>query len=120
MSVRPTGRGAELTAVMIAPDRDLAAQFLNSVAESKAFQIVADLKHYLPEQTLEMRLRQWKPDTLLLDTYADIEHACSTIAAVLRISPECAVGALHRSGDSDAILRVLRAGAVEFLHAPFE
>ena len=120
MSVRNTTRRAELTAVLIAPDRDLAAQFTSGVSQARAFQIVADLKSYVPEQTLEMRLRQLKPVVVLVDTATDLDQACGVIEAVARILPEAHTIALHRASDSEAILRTLRAGAIEFLHAPFD
>lgn len=120
MSGRTTKRKAELTAILIAPDRELAAQFLGSVAEHRVFQILADLKNYLPEQTLEMRLRQLKPQLVLVDAASDIDEACGTIEAIVRLSPETHVAVLHRTSHPDAILRTLRAGAIEFLHAPFD
>jgi len=120
MSVRNPRRRAELTAVLIAPDRELALQFTESIAQTRAFQLVADLKTYVPEQTLEMRLRQLKPEVVLVDVASDIDQACGVIGAVGRILPESSVIALHRVSDSEAILRTLRAGAIEFLHAPFD
>ena len=45
----------EITALMIAPNRDLAQQFLATLPQTRAFQILADLKSYPPHQTLEIR-----------------------------------------------------------------
>ena len=59
-----TARGhndAELTALLISPNRDLAQQFLATIPQTRAFQILADLKSYPPQQTLEIRARQLKP-----------------------------------------------------------
>ena len=120
MSVRTTTRGPELTAMMIAPDRELASLFLSSIAASRALQILSDVKSYLPEQTLEMRLRQIKPQIVLIDVASNLEQACGLIEATLRFSPETLVAAIHVTSDSDAILRTLRAGATEFFHAPFD
>jgi pilus assembly protein CpaE len=98
----------------------MAAQFVSSISETRAFEILADLKHYLPEQTLDMRVRQLKPEVLLVDAASDTDQACATIEAVVRQHPETHVVALHRTTDSDAILRTVRAGAIEFIHAPFD
>ena len=52
--------GREITALIISPHRDLAEQFSRSVARVRSFQIVSDLKAYPVQQTLEMRLRQFR------------------------------------------------------------
>jgi pilus assembly protein CpaE len=120
MSVRNSNSGPELTALLIAPDRELAAQFLASIAHARVFQVLSDVKTYLPEQTLEIRLRQIKPEIVLVDVGSDTDAGCALIEAVVRISPETNAVALHRESESGAILRALRAGAVECLHAPFD
>lgn len=120
MSGRGTTRGPEISALMIAPDRDLAAQFTATLAQTKAFQILAELKSYPPKQTLEMRLKQLRPEVVLLDVASNINEACELIEFVAQSSPDVHMIALDRQGSSDAILRSLRSGASEFLHAPFD
>ncbi|MDX2149301.1 MAG: AAA family ATPase [Bryobacteraceae bacterium] len=117
---RPVGREAELTALVIAPDRELAQQFLSTLPETRSFQVLADLKTYPPQQTLDIRLRQLKPDVLLLDLASDLETACSLIGFVTSFRPPIHVIGLHRENASDAIVRSLRAGATEFLYSPFD
>jgi pilus assembly protein CpaE len=109
-----------LTAVLIAPDRELADQFLKSNAEMRAFEVLADVRNYLPEHTLDMRLRQLKPEVVLVDTFTDLEQACATLEALARTDPETHPVALHRAPDPEAILKAVRAGAIEFMHPPFE
>src|SRR5882724_11381434 len=113
--------GRPITALLVAPNRELADQFAHSLAKSKnAFQIILDLKSYPNQQTLEMRLRQMRPDVLLLDLTSSLEAACDLIRfAVSQKIPLHVVG-LHLQNDSEAILRSLRVGASEFLHAPFD
>jgi len=113
--------GRPITALLVAPNRELADQFAHSLAKSKnAFQIILDLKTYPNQQTLEMRLRQMRPDVLLLDLMSSLEAACDLIRfAVSQKIPLHVVG-LHLQNDSEAILRSLRVGASEFLHAPFD
>jgi pilus assembly protein CpaE len=113
--------GRPITALLVAPNRELADQFAHSLAKSKnAFQIILDLKSYPNQQTLEMRLRQMRPDVLLLDLTSGLDAACDLIRfAVSQKIPLHVVG-LHLQNDSEAILRSLRVGASEFLHAPFD
>jgi len=44
---------AQITALLISPNRDLAQQFVATLAQTKAFQILADLKSYLPRRPLK-------------------------------------------------------------------
>src|SRR5580658_4631208 len=115
-----TAKGAVLTALSIVPNRELASQFSLAVEHTRAFQIVAELKQYPSQQTLEMRLRQTKPDVILLDLATDLDAACELIRSVLALNLRAHVVGLHVRNDSDAILRSLRSGASEFLYAPFD
>ncbi|MEP6536469.1 MAG: AAA family ATPase [Bryobacteraceae bacterium] len=112
--------GREITAMIISPNRDLAEQFSRSVARLKSFQIVSDLKAYPAQQTLDMRLRQLRPDVVLVDLSTDLDAACDLIRYTSTQTPPIQVVGLHLKNDSDAILRSLRVGASEFLHAPFD
>ncbi|MGC9970373.1 MAG: P-loop NTPase [Bryobacteraceae bacterium] len=111
---------AQLTALMIAPGRELAREFVESAGATRAFQILAELKTYPSQQVLEMRLRQLQPDVVLLDLATDLERACELIHFVTSSNPSIHVVGLHSRNDSEAILRSLRMGASEFLCAPFE
>jgi pilus assembly protein CpaE len=110
----------ELTAILVCQDRDLAAAFTRSVDKSRAFQIMSDLKAYPSRQTLEIRLRQVQPDVVFLDLASNLDSALEIIQIVGQVSPETHVIGIHNSNDSDALLRSLRLGASDFLHAPFE
>src|SRR5690349_21229723 len=111
---------AEITALLIAPNRELAQQFLATLPQTKAFQILADLKSYPPHQTLEIRARQLKPQVVLLDLATDLNAAVELIKFMAGLNPPVHVTGLHLQNDSQAILQSLRAGASEFLYAPFE
>jgi pilus assembly protein CpaE len=115
-----TGRGPALTALSIVPDRELASQFTASNDRTRSFQIVAELKAYPTNQALEIRLRQVKPDVILLDLATDLDAACELIRSITLLNQQTHIVGLHLRNDSEAILRSLRAGASEFLHAPFE
>jgi len=104
----------------IVPDRELASQFSSSNERSRSFQIVAELKAYPTNQALEVRLRQVKPDVILLDLSTDLDAACELIRCVTLLNQQTHIVGLHLRNDSDAIIRSLRAGASEFLHAPFD
>lgn len=113
-------RTPELTALMIAPDRDLAGLFADTVRHTLAFQISGDLKSYPTRQALEVRIRQIQPDVVLLDVASDLDAACELIRCISASSEPALVIGLHWKDDPDSILKSLRAGASEFLHAPFE
>ncbi|MBI2686100.1 MAG: P-loop NTPase [Acidobacteria bacterium] len=93
---------------------------MRTAALAKLFQVVSDLKSYLPEQVLEMRLRQWQPDVVLLDLETDIDLACDSIRYLLNRNPAVQVIGLHSKQDGNSIVRSLRAGAAEFLWMPFD
>ncbi len=110
----------EITAILIAPDRGLSQQLLETLPQSRAFQILVDLKTYPPLQTLEMRIRQLRPSVILLDLASNLSVAIDLIRQAGELQPPVHVVGLHTENDSQAILQSLRAGAVEFLHAPFD
>src|SRR6202790_3361217 len=116
----PVQKDSQITALLIAPNRDLAQQFVATLPQTRAFQILADLKSYPPAQTLEVRARQLKPNVILLDLASDLEMATELIRFITGLNPPVQVVGLHTHNDSDAILQSLRAGATEFLAAPFE
>lgn len=120
MDLRSHGRPTAFNALMISPHREMAAEFCATIAETRAFQIVGELKSYPAEQTLDTRLRQMQPDVVLLDLTTDLEVACGLIRFISTFRPTVHVIGLHKQNDSEAILRALRAGASEFLYAPFE
>jgi pilus assembly protein CpaE len=114
------GRTPVLTALSIVPDRELASQFSRATEHARAFQILSELKAYPSQQTLEIRLRQIKPDVVLLDLATDLDAACELIRCIASMSEQTHVVGLHVRNDSEAILRSLRVGASEFLYAPFD
>src|ERR1043166_1279132 len=86
MSVRVQNE-AEITALLIAPDRNLAQSFLATLPQTRAFQILADLKSYPPQQTLEIRARQLRPHVVLLDLATDLEAASELIRFIATLTP---------------------------------
>ena len=110
----------QLTALMIAPDRELARQFHEGAAVTRGFQILAELKSYPSEQTLDIRLRQLRPEVVLLDLATDLDRAAGLIRSIAAAHRGVQVIGLHLRNDSAAIVRSLRQGASEFLYAPFE
>jgi len=109
-----------ITALLIAPNRELAQEFIATLPQTRAFQVVADLKSYPSSQTLEIRTRQLKPDVVLLDLATDLSVATELIKFIIGLTPPLHVLGLHTSSDSHAILQSLRAGATEFLYSPFD
>ena len=115
-----TGRGPVLTALAIIPDRELASQLSSTLERTRSFQILSEFKSYPSVQTLEIRVRQTKPDVILLDLASDLDQACELVRCVSSLNLRVHVVGLHVRNDSDAILRSLRSGASEFLYSPFD
>ncbi len=120
MQQSTTSRGTSLSAVLIAPDRTLALEFAAACSAGGGFQILLELKSYPSEQTLDIRIRQLQPDVVLVDVVSDLETAASVISSISASSPNVSVVAIDRRSESDTILRALRAGASEYLYAPFD
>lgn len=109
-----------MTALMVAPGRELARQFGEAASSTRSFEILADLKAYPTHQVLEMRLRQLQPEVVLLDLASDLDQAGEIIRFIAASHPAVHVVGLHQRSDSDVIVRSLRMGASEFLYAPFD
>lgn len=110
----------DLSALLVSPNREMAEQLLSTLPVSRAFQVLADLRSYPHEQALDIRLRQLKPDVVLLDVATNAAAAGELIRFIGGAHPDVHVVGLHVSNDPEAILRTLRSGASEFLSAPFD
>lgn len=113
-------KAQQISALLVAPDKSLAEQFAAKAAKTRAFDILAVLDSYPQPQALEARLRQYRPDVLLLDVATSLDVASELIRFVTSSKSPLPVIGLHTHNDSEAILRSLRFGACEFLYAPFE
>src|SRR5436309_3396343 len=120
MELRASHPQSELTSLVISPNRELAQQFSATLPSTRAFHILAEMKSYPPVPTLDIRLRQLRPDLVFLDLATDLGKATELIEFIAGIRPPVFVVGLHFLNDSEAILRSLRAGATEFLYSPFE
>lgn len=120
MGLAANANERQVTALLIAPDQELVRQFSATLPAISGFQILAELKTYPPQNTLEIRLRQLKPEVVLLDLATDFEQAAEVIRGVIALDPAIHVVALHVRNDSEAVLRALRQGASEFLCTPFD
>lgn len=120
IDVRSKINEPELTAILISPDREMAAEFTNSLRHSPAFRIVSELMAYPSRQTLESRLRQLRPDVVLVDLGSNPDEASELIRVTTAFGQSIHVVGLGRRNDSEMLLGALRAGATEFLHSPFD
>lgn len=118
-SSNSTAPGSQLAALAILPNRALAQQFLQALAESHAFHITAEWTGYPPVSKLESQLRQRRPEVLLIDVSANLSQASRLIEATAGLAPPVPVIALDMSNQAEALLHCLRAGATEFLYVPF-
>jgi len=109
-----------LTALLIAPHREIGQAFAALCAQTQIFQVLSEFRSYPPPQTLDLRLRQIKPDVVAVDVATDFEAACEVIRMTAGFQPAIQVVGLHVHNDPQAILSTLRMGATEFLYLPFE
>ncbi|MBZ2178984.1 MAG: CpaE family protein [Acidobacteriota bacterium] len=116
MSLKDTS----LKALLICPNRDLAESFLQNLTKAGVFQVIADLRDYPVEQVLEMRLRQMVPRVVIIDVMSDLDAACGLLQLLASLRPPVHSVGLHMVQDGESIVRVLRAGATEFLFSPFD
>ncbi len=107
------------TALLICPNRALAAQFLETAARD-GFQVLSQLENYPSRQTLDIRLRQIRPDLVVLDVGSNLSTAADLIRYAVATSHHTHVVAIHSASEPELVLRALRSGATEFLTAPFE
>src|ERR1700750_3458024 len=103
MSLR--GHAEEMIALLICPDRELASQCLETLPKARAFQLLADMKSYPPQQTLEIRVKQLKPQVVLLDLATDLTQALELIRDLAGFSPPVQVVGLHTYNDAQAIVQ---------------
>lgn len=119
MSSRGSGREAALTTLLICPDRNLSAQLTKALNEARAFELLSELRSYPQQATLEIRLRQIQPEVVMVDLGSDLDLALETIRILATGQPPVQVIGLHGANDGSVLLRSLRAGACDFLSAPF-
>lgn len=113
-------RDTELTALLISPNRELADAFLATVPAVRGFQVLGDLRTYPVHQTLDIRLRQLRPEVALIDLTSNLDQAGEIIRYLASLKPPVFTIGLHSHNDSEAILHSVRQGASEFLYAPFD
>ena len=113
-------RDTQLTALLIAPNRELAQAFMQTQATTRVFHILSEMKSFLTSQALDLRLKQLKPDVVLLDLSSGLEQGLEMIQVIQLHPQKIPVIGLHMVNDSDVLVKSFRAGASEFLYAPFD
>ncbi len=120
MSGAARDKGAELGVMLVAPNAELSRQFTDAAARSPVFRIVAELVQYPAGREIERRLRQEAFDVVLVDFSSDSEAASQLTRWLAGLRPPIPVIGLALANDPQIVLEALRAGASEFLHAPFD
>src|SRR3974390_296284 len=115
MQSQTTTSETALSALMIAPDRALATQFSRAMENLGAFEVLLDIKSYPSEQTLDIRVRQLRPEVVFVDVASDLDQSIAIIARIALMDPQVTAVALDSRSDSDTHLRLLRAGESAFL-----
>ena len=113
------GQGKGLTAILICPDQQLAAAFLQTVEPLAEISVVGRLADYPSGQVLEERVVSLQPDVVLLDVSSKPEDSQRLVSHIVDYWPQISAVGLSHSNEPDVILRCLRSGAAEFLSSPF-
>jgi pilus assembly protein CpaE len=117
--LQPAHLERPLPALLICPDREIAREISRPPPEGRCFEILSELRTYPTPQTLDIRLRQIQPAVVLLDMASDFEQAGGVLRRLAQFQPPVYAVALHASSEAAIVIGCLRAGAIEFLHAPF-
>ena len=119
LAVQSKSRNGAWKALLVAPDRGLAAELAQLVSGELPGTVLVTLKTY-PSGTV---LSELAADPALrlcfLDVCSGREAALEFLSEVSRGAPELAVVAVLSRNDPDLILGCLRQGASEFLIRPF-
>jgi pilus assembly protein CpaE len=119
MASRGLNRETALTTLLICPDKDLGTQVGKALAEPRVFELLSDLRSYPQTSTLEIRLRQIQPEVVLVDLASDLNAALEVVRIISGCQPPIQVVGVHHLNDAAILLQSLRAGACDFLSAPF-
>ncbi len=119
MNELTAGQGQGLTAILICPDQQLAAAFLQTVQPLAEISVVGRLADYPSGQVLEERVLSLQPDVVLLDVSSNHEDSQRLVSHIVDYWPQISAVGLSHSNEPDVILRCLRSGASEFLSSPF-
>lgn len=111
----PTGQGGR--ALVICPDRAIAAELLRALADRALAPV---LQHAYPAAgALSAAAGAAPPSLCFVDAHTDGQAALRLIAELSHRWPSLPIVALLGRNDPDMILRCLRTGASEFLVCPF-
>ena len=116
----PTTRPARFSALLIAPNRSLGGQLLARTGEGLDLAVTHQLDSYPSAEALAALVGSGKPDLVFLDLATDLDAACGLIRTLASLHPDIYVVGLDQRKDSETVMKVLREGATEFLHSPFE
>ena len=98
-------RETQLTALLIAPNRELAQAFMQTQVTTRAFHILSEMKSFLTSKALDLRLRQLKPDVVLLDLSSGLEQGLEMIQVIQAHPQKIPVIGLHIVNDSDVLVK---------------
>ena len=116
----PMTRPARFSALLIAPNRSLGGQLLARTGEGLDLAVTHQLDSYPSLEALATLVGSGRPDLVFVDLATDLEAACGLIRTLAALHPDIYVVGLDQRKDSETLMKVLREGATEFLHSPFE
>ena len=113
MKSRNAQAHSELTSLVISPNRELAQVFSATLPLTRSFHVLAEMKSYPPVQTLDIRLRQLRPDLVFLDLATDLDQAAELIEFIAEADDGLMEKWMDRGTLSEAELRAGLHAAVQ-------
>lgn len=119
LAVQPKPRNGPWKALLVAPDRDVAAGLTRLVSSELPGTMLVPLKSYPPRAVVSELAADPALRLCFLEVCSGPEAALEFLSEITKLAPELAVVAVLSRNDPDLILRCLRQGASEFLIQPF-
>lgn len=113
------GAKRELTALLVSPNQSLLLEFAGANISSRSFQVLAEIRFYPTTQVIEMRLRQLRPEVVLLDMSSEPTAAAVILKHLVSYHSTIPVIGLGQVDNANILRDSLRQGVSEFLQAPF-
>lgn len=105
--------------LVICPSQGITKDLQQSLGARMPSAELLEIPVYPPTAGLMEVLTVQSPDVCLIDLNSDRDRGLGLIKELLQLAPKLPVIAILPNGDTDLVLRCVRAGAAEFLFHPF-
>lgn len=110
---------AQWKLAIISPNRRMLVELGPLLAQSLPLAVIIERSDYPTRRELADLIVGQKPHLFLIDAATQPDRAVSTVSDIVALDQQTLAVALLPADDPDLILRLLRAGACEFVRQPF-